>query len=171
MSYLDRLNFQNELLEQKINSDYVVLYNSSAKDANACILELNKLSKEFIVEHKTYWFATNEINEAYYICSFLNSGITNFIIKDFQSRGLFGARDVHKKILEVPLPNYSNTEPEHVKLAVLGEECKRKSEQYLNNYLKSTSKPNLGILRSKIKNHLVEELEKIDNILKQIIGI
>ncbi len=96
MSILDRLDFQKGLQGQDINSRYLVLYNSSAKDANAMIVDRKMLPFEFIVESKAYVYFTDNLLEANYLVAILNSSIPNLMIKNFQTKGLFGPRDIHK---------------------------------------------------------------------------
>ncbi|MDR1720312.1 MAG: N-6 DNA methylase [Dysgonamonadaceae bacterium] len=93
----DRLNYQRGLTDQNLNMRYLVLYNASAKDANALVFDRQTLDLEFIVESKTYVFYTDDESEAFYLSAVLNSSIPNELIKDFQTRGLFGPRDIHKK--------------------------------------------------------------------------
>ncbi|MBI5726842.1 MAG: N-6 DNA methylase, partial [Ignavibacteriales bacterium] len=88
ITYLEWLNYQNKIVDQNLNFQYLVLYTASAKDANAAIIDRSKLDLPFIVESKTYWFATNSLPEAQYLVAFLNSIFANFVIKDFQSTGL-----------------------------------------------------------------------------------
>ena len=78
---------------------------------------------EFVVDTKGYVFYTDEKSEANYLVSLLNSNSANLTIKDFQTTGLFSPRDVHKKILEVPLPKYDSGNPANVAIAGLGERC------------------------------------------------
>jgi DNA-binding GntR family transcriptional regulator len=98
MSANDRINFQRGITEQNLNAKYLVLYNASAKDANATIVDRTSLDLEFLVDHKAYVFYTDDENEAYYLTAILNSTAPNAMMKDFQSKGLFGARDVQKNI-------------------------------------------------------------------------
>jgi type I restriction-modification system DNA methylase subunit len=104
MTNLGRLNYQNGLTGQNLDAPYLVLYNSSAQDANATVVKRKDLDLEFIVESVTYVFYTHSTAEAYYLAAIFNSSVPNEKMKDFQARGLFGARHVHKKILDVYFP-------------------------------------------------------------------
>jgi hypothetical protein len=166
------LNWQNKLTEQNLNAQYIVLYNSSAKDANATVVKRTDLDLEFIAESKTYIFVTNDLNEAYYLTAILNSETPNYLMKDFQTRGLFGARDVHKKILDIYYPKYDVKEKDHKKLAKLSEAAHKKVAVYLDTIdkTKKIQGLSLGKLRLEIKKHLEKELEEIDEIVKRIVG-
>jgi len=167
----DYLNWQNKLTEQNFNSPYLVLYNSSAKDANAVAVKREQLNLNFIVENKTYVFYTNDINEAFYLTAVLNSSIPNEKMKDFQTRGLFGARDVHKKILDVYFPKFNEKNKQHLQLAQLSEQAHTKAKEYLiaNPPKQELSAIFLGRLRVEIKKHLKNEMREIDEVVKSLI--
>jgi antitoxin component of RelBE/YafQ-DinJ toxin-antitoxin module len=170
ISLEDYLNWHSKLTEQNLNAKYLVLYNSSAKDANAMIVDRTKIDFEFIVESKAYVFYTDNINEANYLTAFLNSSIPNLLIKDFQTRGLFGPRDIHKKILDVYFPAFNENNSNHLKLAELGSICHTKADVFLQSNLpeKKLTSFHLGRLRLEIKEHLAEELALIDGLVKKI---
>ncbi len=168
----DYLNWQNKLVDQNLNIKYLVLYNASAKDANATIVDRKKLDLEFIVESKGYAYNTNSLSEAHYITSILNSSLPNLMMKAFQSRGLFGARDVHKKILDIYFPKYDGKDKVHQKLAELGKTCHTKAAKYLedNPPQQALTAMHLGKLRTDIKKYLSVEMEEIDGWVKQVVG-
>lgn len=171
VSLLDCINWQKKLKQQNLNAQYLVLYNSSAKNANATIVNRKDLDFEFIVENTTYVFYTNEIEEAYYLTAILNSTAPNEMMKDFQARGLFGARHVHKKILDIYYPKYDEKNKTHQQLAILSQLAHEKVKTYLaaNPFTQNLAAAILGRKRVAIKNHLEKELEEIDNLVKKII--
>jgi methylase of polypeptide subunit release factors len=165
----DRLNYQRGLTKQNLNSRYLVLYTASAKDANAVVVNRKKLDLEFIVESKAYWFATNNFDEAYYLICFLNSGYANDLIKDFQSRGLFGPRDIHKKILELPFQKFDRNNKSHRQLAKLGKQCAIKAKNVVGDDKDlDLTMHQLGRLRRTVRQALSAELKKIDTLVEEI---
>ena len=172
MSANDRINFQRGLTEQNLNTKYLVLYNASAKDANATVVDRTKIDLEFFVESVAYVLYTNDENEAYYLTSILNSTAPNAMMKDFQAKGLFGARHVHKKILDVYFPKYDKGLPTFTKLAALSKACHTKAAQFLkdNPPQQVLSALHLGRLRVAIKKHLATEMGEIDELVKELVG-
>jgi hypothetical protein len=81
------------------------------------------LDLPFFADNKSYVFYTSSEEEAHYLSAFLNSNQANEEMKPFQSTGLFGARDVHRKILDVPLPRFSAANGQHLALSGLGREA------------------------------------------------
>lgn len=168
----DYVNWQNKLTEQNLNAKYLVLYNASAKDANAAVVERTNLELEFFVESVAYVLYTEDENEAYYLTSILNSAAPNEMMKDFQAKGLFGARHVHKKILDVYFPKYDEANKTHQQLATLSKACHAKAAQYVkdNTPKQELSAIHLGRIRVSIKKHLATEMKEIDVLVKKIIG-
>ncbi len=172
MSANDRIDFQRGITEQSLNTQYLVLYNASAKDANATILDRTKLDLEFFVESVAYVFYTDDENEAYYLTAILNSTAPNAMMKDFQAKGLFGARHVHKKILDIFYPKYDEKIKTHLQLAALSKSCHSKTAQYItdNTPQQELSAMHLGKLRVNIKKYLAKEMEEIDKLVMRVLG-
>jgi len=166
MSFSDRLDFQKGMTAQNLQDRYIVIYTASAKDANAVVIDRKETDKTFIAESKTYWFSTNNLKEAYYLTSFLNSNCANQIIKAFQTTGLFGPRDIHKRILEVYLPRYDAKNAEHKLLAQIGKSCEEKVGSLISNIGKDY---NIGQLRMQVRNLLSGELKEIDKALEKML--
>jgi hypothetical protein len=165
------LNWQNKLVDQNLDAKYLVLYNSSAKDANAVVVKRKDLDLEIIVESVTYVFYTDNLDEAYYLTAILNSATPNLMMKDFQSHGLFGARHVHKKILDIYYPKFDDKNAKHLRLAELSKLAHEKNSAFLQAV--DTTKVvgiRLGKLRLDIKVHLKKEMLEVDKLVKKIIA-
>ena len=171
MSSLARLNFQRGLVEQNLNAPYLVLYNSSAKDANATVVKRSDYNLEFFVESVTYVLETTQLAEAYYLTAILNSATPNEMMKEFQAKGLFGARHVHKKILDIYFPRFSPNNSTHQQLAALSEVAHNKASAFLRAHPPEQSLDawRLGRLRLAIKEELESELNEIDQLVENII--
>ncbi len=173
MTSNDRLDFQKGLTGQNLNAPYLVLYNASAKDANAAIVKRKELDLEFVVESKGYFFATENLKEAYYLTAIMNAATPNLMMKDFQTKGLFGARDVSRKILDIYYPKFDETDEIHLQLAALSKEAHHSVSDFLKEQLDPAQKIEgirLGKIRMEIKTHLSKEMKAIDNLVKQLIG-
>jgi hypothetical protein len=168
----DYLNWQHKLTNQNLNSPYLVIYNTTGKDANAVVIERNKLDLEFVVDYKAFVFYSETIYESYYLTAILNSSIPNELMKDFQSKGLFGARDVSRKILDIYYPRFDKTNEVHIKLAELSETAHKKAAKYLEDKppQKELTAIHLGRLRLAIKKHLAPEMKEIDKLVKKVVG-
>jgi hypothetical protein len=173
---LQYLNYRNKIITQNFSAKFSVLYNTSG--TNICSAVLNKdkyVDFPFVVESKLYYFDTNDENEAFYLSSFLNSPNINQLVKPFQSGGLFGERDIHKKILNFGLPFFDKSNINHLKLAYLGKKASDKASRYMTHFSKKfnindINPHKLSKLRSDIRTLLSSELELIDLTLSIISG-
>jgi hypothetical protein len=168
----DYLNWQGKLTGQNLDAPYLILYNSSAQDANATAVKRSESDLEFLVDHKAYYFVTYSADEAYYLAAIFNSSVANESIKDFQSRGLFGARDIHKKILDVYFPRFVKSDDRHGRLARLSETAHSKAAAYLraNPPTAALTPGRLGRLRVAVKKEVETELSAINELVKEIIA-
>lgn len=116
-------------------------------------------------------FYTSNFKEAYYLAAIFNSAAPNEMMKDFQARGLYGARHVHKKILDIYYPRFDAGEEAHRTLARLSETAHEKASAYLaaNPPQNDLTPMRLGRLRLDIKRHLTDEMRDIDRLVERII--
>ncbi len=167
----DYLNWQNKLTDQNLNKRYLVLYTALGTNANSIVVDRQSFELPFFVDYKAYVFATGNLDEAYFLSCYFNSGIANQIIKPFQARGLFGERGIEKKILEIRFPQFDSDNPLHVRLAELGKSCAERVTHYIVTENLANQDYNVGRVRSSIRNQLLAgELREIDTVLGQIIG-
>jgi hypothetical protein len=130
---LPYLNWQNKLTLQTPVGPYKLLYNASGTYLCACVVETPAVTQTpvyglpiqgFIADTTTYWFETDDPEEAYYLAAILNSPLVDKLIKPFQTKGNFGAtsgkgeRHIHRRPFEVvPIPRYRGSEVVHRMLA------------------------------------------------------
>ncbi len=178
MNVYERIDRFHSLTRQNPQTTYRVIYNTSGTFLAAAIVENKPIpieisgqdiaTKGLIVDVKHCFFETNDTNEALFLASVLNAPIIDSLIKPMQSRGLFGPRDIHKKVLELPIPKFSTENPKHHRLVELGEHCTKKVLRWLESPEPSKIK-NIGRLRNKVRGLLKEELEEIDALVKEIL--
>src|SRR5207249_9604361 len=106
--FSDWLNYQNKLTAQSLAKPFIVLINKSGTNVCAAMLgpdEAKKIGRlsinGFIAENVTYRYYAKTEKEAHYLVGVLNSSVVNEAIKPFQSQGLMGERDIHRRPFEV----------------------------------------------------------------------
>jgi hypothetical protein len=156
-----------------------VIYNTSGTNLTAAVVQTKMIefgiggqiisAKGFIVDHKTYFYESNNKEEAFFLASVFNAPIIDKLLKPMQSRGLFGERDIHKKVLELSIPQFKADNSIHSRLAELGKECTVKVEKWLASGGAGKIK-SIGKLRGMVRKLLSDELKEIDNLVKEILG-
>lgn len=172
-----RLNYQNTLTGQSSKAKFRVLYNTSGTYLVSCIVnnESSAIRTDssqikvsgVIADAKVYRLDTSDRNEALFISAVLNAPIVDSLIKPMQSRGQFGERDIHKKVLELPLPKFNPRNKKHMELVKLAEQAQIKAEKLVAELEKKYS--GIGKIRQMIKVEIAEEVLKIDKIVRVLI--
>lgn len=178
MTIYERLDRVHGLTNQNPQAKYRVIYNTSGTFLTAAIVVNKPIDFEikgqhlagngFIVDHKTYRYESSNKHEAYYLGAVLNAPVIDELIKPMQSRGLFGPRDIHKKVLELPIPRFDSTNSIHIQLAELGNKCEKKVENWLRSGGAGKIK-SIGKLRSMVRAILKDDLKQIDILVKKIL--
>ena len=174
MTPFKRLNYNNGITSQNPSKIYKVLYVASSTYLASCVIDTNddKIFSDnskiklngFVAESKTYLFETNSEDEAYYLSSILNSKVIDDKIKPFQTRGLWGARDIHRRPLLFPIPKFDQKNSNHLELSKLGKKCSEKVPEIVKKY----KQYGIGKLRSLIRTELIE-INNIDQIVTRIL--
>ncbi|MDW8015383.1 MAG: N-6 DNA methylase [Bacteroidia bacterium] len=172
------LNWQNKLLAQNLSAPYRVLYNTSGTHLAAVVLEGRVLAnltlhgwkvQGFIADTKTYYYETDSLEEAHYLCAILNAPSVDTAIKPYQTKGSFGAqrgggeRDIHRRPFEVvPIPRYDRADPHHRRLAELSQAAHERVAAFLANTRPEKLPQSIGNLRSRIREHLQDILSRVE---------
>jgi len=180
MTALQRLDYHRELTKQNPRVPYRVIYAKSGTHVCACVLERSAIkfavgeqtvpATGFVADHVTYVYEATNKSEASYLTAILNSSVVDSLIKPVQSRGLWGPRDIHKKVLDLPIPQFDRWRDSHRRLARLGQTCARKVANWLASEGSQTRLP-IGRLRSKIRDLLQKELSEIDSLVKELFRV
>jgi hypothetical protein len=164
------LDYMRKLTSQHPKGCYTVLYNRVGTNLASCVVSdaslwgMELTASGFAADHDTYFYQIKNEAEAHYLCAFLNSGYVDKAIKQYQTRGAWGERDIHRRPFEyVPIPKFNPEDKKHQKLAELSKECRQKVAQLT---LKGKS---IGFLRSKVRDYLSTELAEIDALVKGIV--
>jgi len=178
MSAVEWLDYRNKISSQNPKTKFRVLYNSSGTFLCSCLIENKKIEFDIfgqniqtngiLADYKTYFFEINDHKEALYLSAVLNAPVIDKLIKPMQTRGLWGPRDICKKVLELPIPKYNTSNPVHLSLAELSETCTQKVAQWVKSEGTGTSK-SIGVLRRKVREMLSKELNEIDELVKKIL--
>jgi hypothetical protein len=177
------LNYRGKLTEQNPKARCVVLYSRSATFLCAAALGAKALShsvggqevalRRFVAVDATYSFQTNNGREADYLAAVLNSPTVDMLIKPMQARGLWGPRDIHKKVWELPIPKFNPRDKTHLRLAEIAATCAEKVKEMvpgLRKLFDDVRGPHaIGRARSAVREALRGELDEIDALVKDIL--
>ena len=164
-SLYQRLDYHKELTSQDPSKRHLVVYNHSGTNIAAAYIDRKTFLLPFVVDVKLYWTSCETRSEAEYLTAILNSQVVNAAIKPFQSMGLMGERDIHKKALDLPIPRYKD-EARHRDLAALGAKARAQAAQAVTAAAFPSS---LAQRRGWLREQLAELLADIDKIVKSLL--
>lgn len=177
MSIYERLDHVRGLTRQNPQAKYRVLYIKSGTYLCACALESQSPEFEvlgqpisvagFVADHVTYAVELNDLLEADYLAAILNAPIVDALIKPLQSRGQWGPRDIHKKVLDLPILLFDPSREEHRRLAELGRACSERVARWLAEVRPEGR--SIGPLRAAVRDLLRAELAEIDACARRIL--
>ena len=177
MSIYQRLDRSRGLTDQSSTGKYRVVYNRSGTHLVSCVIENKKSVKRFdsseiaisgvICDGTTHWLDTNNLDEAMFVSAMLNAPIVDSLIKPMQTRGLYGERDIYKKVLELPLPKFNPNNPKHTRLIELAKNSHSKAKDIIKELEEKYT--SIGKIRSSVKADLSEEILQIDKIVRALI--
>ncbi len=95
------------------------------------------------------------------------------MLKPLQAKGLWGPRHICKKVLELPIPEFKESNLKHSRLIEVGRDCERKVEEMIPQLweLFRDVRPAhaVGRARTAVRQALKEELGEIDSIVKELL--
>ena len=165
-SLVEWTDYQGQLTVQNLKQRHIVLYNSVGKNVSAAHFDRHSRKLPLMVDQRTYWAAFSDSREAEYLVGILNSRTANQMIKPFQSMGLLGERDIHKKLLELPIPLFDANNPLHKKLADLSVDAGNEAARAVK--AKEFPRKMLARQREYVRANIQPILKEIDVLVKQV---
>lgn len=179
MSLIERYDYHKLLTKQNPAEKFLVLYNASGTNLASCVLNLEDIdlsifkrrTQAFIVDYKTYFSAFEQNAEAHHLCAILNSNYVNDSIKNYQSQGLFGQRDISRTPFEAcAIPIFDRDNPYHLELARLSIAAHEKIEEMKGMEENRLLNGGPGRARGRAREILADEISAIDKIARRVIG-
>ena len=172
MTIYQRLDYMRGISNQNPKAPFKVIYGASGTNLAAVAIDQSEgitvdgvKARSFIADKKTYFCDLNDKNEAHYLEGVLNSNHLNSLIKPLQSRGLWGARDIHKRPLLFPIPRFDRSNPNHRKIAELAQGIHEDMSVELPGLAK------YGVSRARIlaKSMVSKQIAEIDVLTREFL--
>src|SRR5208282_5510917 len=171
-SVLDRLDYNSLLSEQNIKAEFIVLYNKSGTNLVAAYLTASECKKTnrltvrgFVADHVTYRYYADTEDHALYLVGVLNSTIVNEAIKPYQSQGLMGERDIHRRPFEVcSIPLFDPQDTLHQKIVQVARDAREKMLKW-----KSGIEGNAAQAREAARQIVHPEISQLDDLVSELL--
>ena len=156
-SLMDNLNRWSKLINLRQKSRIKVVYNNSGSLLNSAVVV-----GEFLITGDLSFYDTDNLDEAYYLSSILNSSLMSKQVRIKKS-----SRHIFKIPFEIPIKKFNVNDQNHKLLAKIGRECHYLAEKTTKESLRKDPHNYSKIKLQKILNKQLKPLLKqIDEILK-----
>jgi hypothetical protein len=155
-SLIDNLDRWAKLCNQRQLSHIKVVYNNSGAVLNSAVIK-----GDYLITGDLSFYATKNIDEAYYLSAILNSNILTQQIKIMKS-----SRHIFKLPFEISINKFEAKNQIHNQLAILakrGEEIVKK--EIINDFKKKNNKVSRNKIQSIINERLAPIFKEIDEFL------
>ena len=115
LDYVHNLQGQLEWQQNKGDRPVRVVY-TKAGEPTAALLQGN----ETLVDHLLYWISVQNLDEANYLLAIINSDALQVAVIPLMSKGQYGARDLHKHLWKLPIPEFDTANDLHTDIAKAG---------------------------------------------------
>jgi hypothetical protein len=172
---INRLDHQRLLSSQNPNKRYIIIYNTSGANLTSCVVDRQNLPPfkinsftikpvNFVADEKTMLYETSNEMEAHYLSAILNSNVVNDAIKPYQTKGLYGERDLVRRPFMLPIPKFDPGNSIHRRLAELSKISHEKASR-----IKLTKK-GVAYRRKEVREALKAEIDEINKLVSQLLG-
>ena len=133
LDILGRIDYHGELssqLEWRMNPadrPVRVVY-TKAGQPTAAVLQDDRV----IVDHLLFWITCKNTSEADYLTAIINSDTLKEAVAPFMPKGQFGARDLHKHLWKLPIPEFDAEVPLHAEISDAGRAAAAGAAQQLS---------------------------------------
>lgn len=171
---LNRLDYHRELsaqLEWRKNDKGTpirVVYTTSGQ-STAAIID----APEAIVDHKLFWAPCKDLQEAHYVLAIINSRTLYETAQPLMAKGQFGARDLHKHLWKLPIPEYDATNRLHQDIAMAGQAAASGTVQQLQNLHKQRGDTvSTTVVRRELRGWLAQsdEGKQVETLVKELLA-
>ena len=111
LDYQKKLSAQLDWVHDKGERSVRIVYTQNGKPTAAVI------DDESVVDTKLYWVTCKSLREAHYLLAIINSAALYQAAAPLMNKGQFGARDLHKQLWKLRIPEYTNEVSLHREIA------------------------------------------------------
>ena len=116
LDYYGKLSAQLEWQRDSRDRPLRVAYTGISGIPTAALVGHN----EAVIDHALYWITCRDIQEVNYLMAIINSDKLSKAVTPLMPKGQFGARDLHKHLWKLPIPEFDQANELHAAIAKAG---------------------------------------------------
>ena len=155
LDYLRKLSAQLEWQQDSNGRPVRVVYSKAGVPTAAILSDASAL-----VENVLFWISCKDHDEAHYLLSIINSDVLYATIEPLMTKGQFGARDLHKHLWKLPIPEFDPKQKLHLAITKAGERAAAGAANKLNEVRERRGDDvSITIVRRELRRWLRESSE------------
>ena len=174
LSLLQRLDYHGELSAQlkwrraPAGRPHRVVYTGISGIPTATVVD----DKDALIDCGLYWIACKSVQEVNYVVCIINSQALGEAATPFMPKGQFGARDLHKHLWKLPIPEFDPAEELHVAISQAGEAAAAGAGRQLAQLRRERSRVTVTIARRELRKWLRESPEgrTVEEVVGRLLG-
>ncbi len=170
---IDQLDHYGKLTSQlawrrdRSESPFRIAYTKSGAPTAAIVTD-----DDAIIDNLLYWIKCSSSDEAHYLLAVINSNALYEAVRPYMPKGQFGARDVHKHLWRLPIPEFDGADPMHVAVSDAGRQAAVGVERELGDLRQRYARLTVTIARREIRKWLRESVEgkRVEEVVGVLLG-
>ena len=154
MDYFGKLSAQIDWQRNVGDRPLRVVYTQAGESTGALLQD-----RRAIVESRLYWIACRDTPEAHYILAIVNSRALYEAVTPLMSKGQFGARDLHKHLWKLPIPEFDASVGLHGEVSEAGKTAAAGAAKQLERLRQERDRVTVTIARRELREWLRESPE------------
>ena len=155
LDYYGKLSAQLEWRRDPGDRPVRVVYTGISAIPTATLVDDN----EVIVDCALYWITCKDMQEAHYVMAVINSDVLREAVTPLMPKGQFAARDLHKHLWKLPIPEFDSGDPLHVAVSDAGRAAAEGAARELAALRQTLPKLPVTIARRELRKWLRESEE------------
>ena len=149
LDYYGKLSAQLEWRRDHGDRPVRVVY-TKAGEPTAALLDDGRT----IVDHLLYWVTCKSLEEAHYLLAVVNSHTLYEAVTPLMPKGQFGARDLHKHLWKLSIPEFDPGDPLHLAVSRTGRAAAEGAARELAALRQTRPKLTVTVARRELRNWL-----------------
>ena len=129
-------------------------------------------NSEIMIDNLLYWIACKDEREANYLLAVINSQALYEEAQEFMSKGQFGARDLHKHLWKLPIPEFDDGESLHVAISDAGRVAAEGAAERLSQLRGERDRLTVTVARREIRKWLAgsEQGRAVETLVSELLS-
>ena len=168
LDYFGKLSAQIDWQRNVGDRPLRVVYTQAGESTGALLQD-----RRAIVESRLYWIACRDTPEAHYILAIVNSRALYEAVTPLMSKGQFGARDLHKHLWKLPIPEFDASVGLHGEVSEAGKTAAAGAAKQLERLRQERDRVTVTIARRELRKWLREsdEGQAVEDVVGRLLGV